>query len=992
MIMKNQYIRLLVILLGFLMLFQASAYSQEQTTVVVQDESGNPVIGAAIYVGEGSKAVFTNERGEFQIPVGRNLSVLIEASGYETQLLQSFGMSPVVSLIMMPYQLSEKDNVHIPFGVFKKRQIAGSVNVLDAGEILRYDETKSVGGIINGRSTGMFGSSDIRGYGTPLYIINGVPRQSLDINPHEIDQITVVKDLSTAMLYGGQAQNGVVLITTRRGSALKKELNFTLENGFNMPIAYPKYLGAADYMELFNEALGNDGLDPRYSQVQIDSTRGGLNPVRFPDEGYYNSTFLRDWTSYRNFIAEVIRGNENGKFMLNLGWNHSNGWLKVGEGTNERNDRLNMRSGIDFRINDKIELVFDASFILNFSKSPRYSGGDFWNYSSTMLPNAFPTLIPGSLIGDEGMLGAAKLINGRYVPGGTTEYLSNIYGDLIFNGSRNTYERLIEMNTGLDFDLSGITRGLKAKTFIMFDMYNDFFEYQQNTYAVYRPNYTGEVLSSFSKLGTDIKVDDRTVGDATYYRKFGSYGLLDYNRTFGEHQVTAQGLAYLDEYNVEGTRQPLKHGHLGLRANYMFRNKYIAELTGVHAVSTKLSGTNNRTSFSPGIGLGWVLTEEDFLSNISFVNYLKVKANWAMLNTDENLSNYNLGRNYYASSGTYRFNDGASSNTGKVLFPGNQFIGWEKVSNLNAGFEAVLLDYKLKVEGSYFYRKNYDLITRRTNLLPGFFGNLPFENYGSDQVQGIEIGLNHITRIGDFEMQAGSNFVYSVPKLLTADEVYYPDEYRRSVGKATDARFGYVAEGLFKDQADIDNHAFQSFGAVQPGDIKYKDLNGDEIIDENDQKMIGNSRSRYAYSFNLRLKYKAFELFALGTGRLGSSTYFNNAYYWVYGNRKYSELVSDRWTPETAETATYPRLSSSSNTNNFRNSTFWLYENNWFVLHTVQLTYTLKNPGFIDLKEVRFFVRGSNLGKISSIKDKTNLNVGGAPQTRGASLGLNLMF
>ncbi len=992
MIMKNQYIRLLVIMLGFWMLFQASAYSQEQTTIVVQDESGNPVMGAAVTVGEGSETVYTNERGEFQMPSGKDLSVRIEAPGYETQLLRSFGISQVVSLIKMPYQLSEKDNVHIPFGVFKKRQIAGSINVLDAGEILRYDETKSVGGIINGRSTGMFGSSDIRGYGTPLYVVNGIPRESLDINPHEIDQITVVKDLYTAMLYGSQAHNGVVFITTRRGSALKKELNFTAESGFNIPISYPEYLGSADYMELYNEALGNDGLDPKYSLMEIDSTRGGLNPVRFPDEGYYNSTYLRDWTSYRNFIAEVIRGNENGKFALSVGWNHRNGWLNLGEGANEKSDRLNMRSSIDFRINDKIELAFDASALFNISKAPRYSGSDFWDYSTTRLPNAFSTLIPSSLLKDENMLGTARLIEGKYVLGGTSEYLNSVYGDLMFNGARNTYERLIEMNTGLDFDLSSITQGLKASAKILFDMYNDFYEDQNNSYSVYMPNYTGDTLSSFTRLGTDVKVVTRDVGGGYYYRKYGVYGLLDYNRVFGEHQVTGQGLAYLDEYNVTNVRQPLKHGHLGIRANYMYRNKYIAELTGVYAVSVKFSSTENPTSFSPGIALGWVLTEEDFLSDMKAVNYLKIRANWALVNTDENVNNYNLAHNYYTSSGSYLLNDGAGGVSGQLLFPGNIHIGWEKVSNLNAGFEAVLFDYKLKVEGAYFYKKNYDLITRRSNLLPDFFGNLPYENYGSHQVQGVEIGLDHITSIGDFQLQAGSNLLYSVPMLLTADEVYYPDEYRRSVGKVTDALFGYVAEGLFRDQADIDGHAFQSFGAVQPGDIKYKDMNGDDIIDENDQMVIGNSNSRFAYSINLRLKYKAFELFAIGTGQLGQDRYFNNSYYWVYGNRKYSEIVYDRWTPETAETATYPRLSSTSNSNNFRNSTFWLYDNNWFVLHTVQLTYTWNTRNVIDLNEIRFFIRGSNLGKISYIKNKTDLNVGSTPQTRVVSLGLNLMF
>lgn len=204
--------------------------------------------------------------------------------------------------------------------------------------------------------------------------------------------------------------------------------------------------------------------------------------------------------------------------------------------------------------------------------------------------------------------------------------------------------------------------------------------------------------------------------------------------------------------------------------------------------------------------------------------------------------------------------------------------------------------------------------------------------------------------------------------------------------------FGLVALGLFKDQEEIDNSPLQAFGPIQPGDIKYQDLNNDQVIDDNDQKMIGNSEARVGYGLTANINYKAFELFVLATGQVGEDNIFNDPYYWVYGDRKYSEVVLDRWTPSTASAATYPRLSSTSNTNNFINSTFWLYNNSWFRLQTIQLTYTLQDIKFAGLEEVRFFVRGNNIFKISKIKDKTELNIGSAPQTRAISLGLSLQF
>ena len=989
--MNNQIIRFLAMMLGMTMIIHINIYSQESITIVVKDEGGNPITGAMVIVGEDGNPVYTNDRGEFLVPSGIDPPVYFEAKGFESKLIRLSGMRVVV-LEKMPYQLGERDNVHVPFGIMKKRQIPSAITVFDPKDILGYDEVKSVNGVLQGRAIGIFGSTNIRGCGSALMLINGVPRQAVDINPHEIDQITVVNDLYSAMLYGTQAKNSIILITTRRGSALKKELNFTAESGIHLPVLYPKYLSGADYMELYNEALENDDLDPKYSQTQIDSTRSGLNPVRFPDEDYYSSKYLRDFFSYRNFIAEVIRGNQTGKFTLNVGWNHSDGLLKIGEGANEDHNRLSLRSNIDFRVSDIIDLVFDASIVFNIDRTPRYTGNDFWNLSTTYQPNLFPVLIPASLLSDAGMLEAAKLINEKYVLGGTTEYLTNLYGDLYFNGSRRFSDRLVEINTGLIFDLSSITQGLKAKAHLIFDMYNSFYDDMLNSYAVYRPNYSGNSLTSFTKLGFDVRPFIRNITEAYYNRRYGVYGTLDYRRQFGEHEVTATALGFLNEYNQQAVRQPLKYGHLGLRANYMYHNKYIAEITGVYAISGKLLNTQNPYSFSPGLGLGWIITEENFFAGNSFINFMKLRANWALLNTDENLNDYNLGKNYYVSSGSYPYNDGGYTNNGRILYAGNTNINWEKVSNINIGLEAELLDYKLCLETSYFYNKNFDIITRRANSLPDFFGNLPYENHGSNQLKGIELGVSYFAKVGDLEMRVGSNFVYSVPKLLSTDELKYLDEYRRTVGKPTDARFAYVALGLFKDQNEIDNHAFQTFGSVKPGDIKYKDLNNDGLIDENDQMMIGNSSARVNYGLHLRLKYKATELFALGTGQTGQDSYFTSSYYWVYGDRKYSEVVLDRWTPATAENATYPRLSSSSNPNNFRNSTFWLYKNNWFKLHTLQLTHTLNKINFIGLNEVRLFARGSNLIKFSRIKDKTNLTVGSSPQLRTFSLGANMKF
>ena len=1016
----NKHIKIILIVLNMSMLFNFFTYAQNQKSIVVRDESGNVLPGVTVIIGEESRPVKTNEQGEFILDTKTKVPILLESEGFES-LLFVYNPGDVVNNIIMiklPFHMGERDNIDIPFGKMNKRRTTGGINTLIPSDILLYDYKRSIGGILNGRIPGLFGSSNIRGIGSPLYVIDGIARPSAsNISVNEIKQISVLKDLSTAMLYGSQANNGVIYITTKRGSPLKKGLMFTVEKGVNIPLIYPEYLSAADYMELYNEALNNDGLATKYTPSQISATRSGTDGIRYPDEDYYNDRYLKNWSGYHSINAEVSGGNDIAQFFLNLGWDRNNGLLKVGEGANEKNDQLNMRGNIDYEITDDIKLTFDGSVLFNLSKLPRYTSvaDNFWVLSSQLRPDIYPVLIPLDLIKDPNMNLAARPISGNYVFGGTSEYQTNIYGELTKNGVRNYTDRLMGIKAGLDFDLGNITPGLTASAYFSFDMYNQYREEILNTYAVYNPVYVADTINRFDKYKTDVKVATKTVGDAYYYRGYGVYGTLNYHRIFGEHDLNITGLLYRDEYSLEGILQNSKNLHAGIRGNYMFQKKYIVQLTGVEAGSLKLFNAH-RWAFSPGLGLGWIMTEEDFMSDNGLFNYLKLRGNWALLQTDVNmgyvldtekyttagafssgnitsfLSSFQLDRDYYTSGSTHTWAQDTYSNPTRNIFYGNSDLRWEKVMNTSIGFESLLLNNKLWAEFGYFYNKYYDVVTQRVNTLPGYFVNFPYENYGSYQPEGVALGLKYNLILSDLKVILGSNIVYSKPKTLIVDELDYEEEYRKSSGKATDAIFGLIALGLFRDQADIDNSLFQDFGPVQPGDIKYKDLNNDGKIDDSDITMIGNSRARVEYGLNFRLQYKSLECFVLGRGQVGQERYFNNAYYWVYGDRKYSEVVWDRWTPETALTAKYPRLSSSSNSNNFRNSTFWLYKTNWFTLNTIQLTYIMPGRDYLKFNEMRLFLRGNNLVMLSKEKNKLRLNITSQPQTYSFSLGINIIF
>lgn len=997
--MKKQLRKTIVAVLGLNLLVIASLFAQDgRITVTVNDENGQPVPGAVVTIGEGTSETITNEKGEFTLEVKTRTAVIIEAEGYESRVAYAMpppiGMNAVV-LIKSPYLLGEKDIVNIPFGTLKNRQLTGSVTALNPGEILKYDQEQEFTGILNGRIPGMYGTNSIRGKGTPLIVVDGIPRDASNINVQEIEQIVVLKDNASTMMYGSQASNGVILITTKRGEILKKSLRVTAANGYNMPVAYPNYLNSVDYMALYNEARVNDGLEPVYTPDDITQSQTGLYPVRYPNDEYYGSPYLNDWATSYNVVGEASGGNEVARYYLNLGWNRNNSLYKLGEAANEKDDRFNLRGNVDYKLNDFISIRFDGSFVLGIDKGARFPNGDFWQLASSLKPNYSPVLIPVDMIIDEELVSsAANLIDGKYLLGGTTEFPYSAYGEMVSSGTRSSIGRLLRTNTGLDFNLDFITLGLTGTAYLAFDIFNGYSDNLENTYAVYNPVFTSnDSISTATKIGQDVKQSDKAISNMAFYRRTGFYGALNYNRVFNSvHRISAIAIGYRDQYAEENAFQPTNHLQFGLTANYTYQDKYIAELTGVAASSTKLY-QSNRYAFSPGIGLAWVISEEGFLSDNSLIDYLKLRTNWSVNHTDENIDYYLYLSNYYQQGPNWFYNNRNNVNRPRISYMGNKDLRWEKNMEFNLGLESLLLDKKLSVEAAWFYSRSSDLITTRANYYPLFYNPSIYENYGSEKYQGVEMGLNYTENMGDVKLSVGGNFVYSVSEVLQADELNYTDDtkYLTRTGKPVDAMFGYVALGLFRDQDEIDNSPRQTFGTVRPGDIQYADLNGDFIINELDQQMIGNSQSRIGYSLHFNLKYKALDLFVLGTGQNGGNTNYNNPYYWVYGDRKYSEEITNRWTPATAATADYPRLTTIETTNNFRNSTFWISDRNWFRLQTAQLTYSLPKNTWI-LKDTRFFIRGNNLATFSKTKDKLDLNISSAPRFRQFSFGLSAAF
>lgn len=968
---------------------------------VIVDDNGNPVTGAIVHGDEGAVFTRTNNLGEFKISVSPQSVLLVEAEGYESAIFLPYQYTEELQLeiVKSPFLEGQKDQVNIAFGNTNRKSAINAISIINPDELMEYDNIQSVGEALSGRVLGMYSGSNIRGIGSPLYIVDGLPRSIDNLNLAEIEQITVLKDINSSVLYGAQARNGVVLITTKRGEISKRDIKVTGFYGVNTPQALPKYLSSSEYMELHNEARINDGLSPLYSEDMINNFATG-NPYRYPNVDYYSSDYIKQIKPYWKSMLELSGGNERSRYYANAGWEHTGSYLNFGEGKNANQNKFNIRGNVDMRLNSWITTSLDASAFFNNTRNPR---GSFWSEASTTHPHTNAPLIPISMIDQdydnlrELLEGRKNDIDGAYLLGGSASYLTNAIAHAYSAGYVERFHRTFTFNNRINFDLDRVLKGLSFHTNISFDFYSVFDQAIQNQYSVYEALWspTEDKIIDITKFGEDVRPGVHYAGNSQYNRRLGIYGMFDYNRTFNDnHDLNASLLGYTTTYDVIGNYQGIKNYTGGLRVNYAYLKKYLVDFSTAYVISNKLAA-GNRGAYSPSLGLAWLISEEDFMQSASAVNWLKLRLSAGIMNTDESISGFFMHADRYNVSDTYAWYDGAFSRWGTVAIQGgNPLLGFEKYKDFNIGLDGQFFNRHLSVDANVFFKSYYDILARPQTAYPSFYTQfIPYNNFGENNYRGAELGLRYKDQLGSLRFEIGGNLLYSESKIKKIDEVY-DEEYRYRAGTSVEGRWGLVADGFFMDQNEINNHAQQSFGEVRPGDIKYIDQNQDGIIDARDEVLIGRWQAPWSYGLNLRLSYQNFTLFTHGTGRLGADGYISNNYYWIDGNDKYSEYARKRWTEETKHTATMPRLTSLSSSNNYRSSTFWLYKDNYFTIDRVQLTYTLPSM-FTDglkMQKVDFFIDGTNLLSISKYNHIRQLSIGSEPYSRSFSLGVKAKF
>jgi TonB-linked SusC/RagA family outer membrane protein len=849
------------------------------------------------------------------------------------------------------------------------------LSVVANGAEAGYENTQLFG---RGRNTFGVGETGM------LVLVDGFEADLANLVPEEIETVSLLKDAAATAMYGSRGANGVLLVTTRRGTEGKLQVVFSTQQGFQSATGLPRFLGSYDYARLYNEALVNDGKAEFYTTDNLNSYKNGDDPYFHPDVDWYKEV-LRDAAPISNYNLNFNGGNRTIRYFVVLNHIKNNSlYRKTGDesefSVNGKYQRLNFRSNVDINFNKRLSAQITLGGTVIDKANPAASTTDgIFNQMAQLPPNAFPL----------------------YNPNGTlsrNSVFSNPVGDILNSGFYTSNGRTLTTTVGFTEQLDMITKGLSVSSRISF---NSYFLSQSNktrTYESFEISKGPDGNPVYTKYGLNTSLVG-SEGASDQYRNMVYQAYLNYDRTFGENTVSSMLLYNADDYTISGDNFPVKHVNISGRASYAYKQKYIGEISFSWMGSENFA-KGNRFGWFPAVSLGWVASDEDFLKDNGTINFLKLRGSYGMVGNDKIGGTRFMFEQYYPYYYSYYFGTGNTSYSGIVQgSPANPGVTWEKEKSINFGIEAKLLNC-LDITADLFNRDRYDILVQPNSTDPDFMGySKPYLNQGKANSKGFEAKIRYSHEgTGDFRFFAEASLWYFKNKVVFNSEALQLYDYLYQTGRPIGQPFGLVALGFFKDQPDIDSSPKQNWTSVKPGDVKYKDQNGDQVIDQRDQYPIGKTGlPNLTAGLHLGVQYKGFDLDLFFQGVAGRTVYLNGLNFEAFQNNgKISEIALDRWTPATAGTATYPRLSSVNDDNNFRYSTLWQRNGSFIKLRSAELGYTL--PGqvikLVRLQDARIFVNGTNLFSLDHMDGYRDPEFSGLryPAVRTISVGLRVQF
>ena len=806
----------------------------------------------------------------------------------------------------------------------------------------------------------------------PLILVDGIERDITDITPEEVETVTILKDAAAVAMYGNKGINGVVNITTKRGNYNTREIKFTYDHGFGWQARKPKFVDSYSYANAMNEALANDGLTARYTQDELNAFRSGQYPYLYANVDWLGETY-RDMDATNIYNISFRGGASKFRYyaMANLTTNKgfiANPYMNDGYSTQDQYSRANLRTNLDIDLTEKTKLKLNVLGILSETRTPGadaddQGGANLWDMIYTLPSAAFP----------------ARLENGTW--GGSATWAGTKNPLAVSQAAAYTkfHERTLFADMTLAQDLSSITPGLGASGMLSYDNYAQYWENHSKTFVYGSNSVTAweNGVPSSTTYYTDGK-ESAMSSDAkciAFTRVFNFAATLFYDRQIDKDNKIYSQLKWDYEYrNTKGTDQTWYRQNASFYTHYGYKDKYFADLNVVASASNKLA-PGHQWSISPIVGLAWVMSKENFMKDLSWINFMKLRASFGVIHTDrlpldDDSEVTNYWEQTYGGGGYYPFDTNYSVGTqswslGRLASLNSTH---EKAYKYNFGLDAGMFN-GLDVSFDAYYERRSDIWVSSSGHYSSVLGfTAPYENGGIVDSWGVEIGADYRKKIADITLNIGANFALAKNEII--EQMEEPRMYDNLIttGNPLKQTYGMEVIGYFKDQADIENSPKQSFGDVTPGDIKYKDVNGDNIIDANDKVAIGYSTTapEIYYSFNLGAEWKGlgFDAMFQGAGRYSAVLNTKSLYWPLINNTTISqEYYDNRWTPENQD-AKYPRLSSQSNENNYQTNTLWLADRSFLKLRSIELYYKFPQSWVKKskiLSNAKIYVRGIDL-------------------------------
>ncbi len=914
--------------------------------------------------------------------------------------------------------LQQEYNIGVDLGVTRQNSTA-SVSVIK-NEAVNRRSAKNVGNSLIGHGSGLItiagngsyfyknptffvrGLQSLSG-SNPLILIDGIERDITMVDPEEVLEVQILKDAAATALYGYKGADGVVNVITKRGEYNSQVIRFNYEHVLSYQMNRPKFVDAPTYARAMNEALFNEGqgLFAKYSQQDIAAYESGKYPYLYPNVNWVDETYRNSAQGERASV-EFSGGGQKFRYFSMLNLINSDGFVKNahrndGYSTQDKYMRGNVRMNLDVDLMPNTQLRTNIFTSLGEMQAPG-ANANIWDMIYRTPALAFP------VINERGEWGGNSTWSGDRNPVAQTGAAAYY----------KIFDRQLFFDAEVIQDLSNVVKGLKFKVGASYDVVSNIEEDHSKKYNFGMSNVTGwlngEPTSSYWEIADQATEMGTGSSTRAYSRRFNSWGAVAYENTFNtDHHVMGQLKYYYDFEDPMGVNNTIYRHNMSLWGQYTYAGRYSLGVALSEMGSSRLA-PGTKWSFSPNVSVGAVIVKD----NANTLNFLKGRASWGIQNFDrlpgDNVWNY-YKQAFNVSGVSYPWSDkydgGATWGETTMLQLPMVNPSHEKVAKYDIGFDASLLQC-INFTADVFYNRHYDIFVEGNGAYSSLIGfAAPFKNQGIVDNRGIDLQIDFTKNFGDLTVMAGSTFLFAKSKIVDMAEEPKAFDNLKNTGNPLSTTYGLIAEGIFTSEEEIAASPTQTFSTVRVGDIKYRDITGDGKVDANDVTAIGYNAvcPEIFYTFNLGAEYKGVGLVAhlQGVGNYGCN--LNSAgYYWgLIGNTSLAQEVYDnRWSYENNDpNALYPRLSSSSNANNYQTSTFWQRDRSYLKLRNVEIYYNINKSILAKTKFIqnaRIFARGVDLFNIATggknkltglDPEATGITV---PVTRQAAVGVKLTF